>query len=143
MKLLKLHLTKFNWLITQNLWQVHYKILLIISKKMFCTGLNPACTLSEICDGEDLWQCLQLEIRLNAFHLSAIPQKQFTIMNIFSKPADSKQYFICYSSHPKPCIKKSFIVLPEICTIVEDANMKLIKLEDLNTTLMSQRYLKR
>ena len=85
-----------------------------------------------------------LEIRLNAFHLSAIPQKQFTIiMNIFSKLADSKQYVICYSSHPKPCKKKSFIVLPEICTIVEDANMKLIKLEDLNTTLMSQRYLKR
>ena len=32
----------------------------------FCTGSNPAHGVSEIRDGEDLWQWSQLEIRLNA-----------------------------------------------------------------------------
>ena len=48
----------------------------------FCAGSNPACGMSEICDGEDLWQWSQLEIRLNTFHRSAIPQKQFIIFII-------------------------------------------------------------
>ena len=43
----------------------------------FCTDLNPACSMSEIHDGEDLWQWSQLEIRLNPFCWSTIPQKQF------------------------------------------------------------------
>ena len=36
--------------------------------------------MSEICDGEDLWQCSQLKIRLNAFRWSTIPQKQIIII---------------------------------------------------------------
>ena len=40
----------------------------------FCAGSNPACGVSEICDGEDLWQWSQLKIRLNAFRWSTIPQ---------------------------------------------------------------------
>ena len=43
----------------------------------FCTGSNPACSVSEIHDVEDLWQRSWLEIRLNAFCQSTIPQKQF------------------------------------------------------------------
>ena len=46
----------------------------------FCTGLNPACDALEICNGEDLWQWSWIEIRLNAFHWSTIPQKQFIII---------------------------------------------------------------
>ena len=42
----------------------------------FCAGSNPACSVSEIRDGEDLWQWSWLEIRLNAFCRSTIPQKQ-------------------------------------------------------------------
>ena len=61
-------------------------------------------------------------------------------MTIFSKPTDSKQYLPRDLNHPKPCVKISLIVLPEIYSIVEDKNMKLIKLEELKTTLMSQRY---
>ena len=34
-------------------------------------------SVSEIRDGEDLWQWSWLEIRLNAFHQSTIPQKQY------------------------------------------------------------------
>ena len=41
----------------------------------FCAGSKPACGVSEIRDGEDLWQWSRLEIRLNAFRRSTIPQK--------------------------------------------------------------------
>ena len=46
----------------------------------FCTGSNSARSMSEIHDGEDLWQWSRLEIRLNDFRQSAIPQKQFIII---------------------------------------------------------------
>ena len=45
----------------------------------FRAGLNLACGLSEICDGENLWQWSLLEIRLKAFHWSTIPHKQISI----------------------------------------------------------------
>ena len=41
----------------------------------FCAGLDPARGMSEIRDGEDLWQWSRMEIRLNAFRRSTIPQK--------------------------------------------------------------------
>ena len=43
---------------------------------------TPAPSVLEISDGEDLWQWSQLEIRLNAFRWSTIPQKQFIIIII-------------------------------------------------------------
>ena len=46
----------------------------------FCAGSKPAGGVPEILDGEDLWQWSRLEIRLNAFHQSTIPQKQFIII---------------------------------------------------------------
>ena len=45
-----------------------------------CAGSNPARGVSEIRDGEDLWQWSRLEIRLNAFRRSTIRQKQFIII---------------------------------------------------------------
>ena len=48
----------------------------------FCADSNPARGVSEIRDGEDLWQGSCLEIRLNAFLRSTIPQKQFIIIII-------------------------------------------------------------
>ena len=48
----------------------------------FCAGSKPACCVSEIRNGEDLWQWSRLEIRLNAFRRSTIPQKQFIIITI-------------------------------------------------------------
>ena len=42
----------------------------------FCADLNPAYGVSEIHDVEGLWQWSRLEIRLNAFHRSIIPQKK-------------------------------------------------------------------
>ena len=48
----------------------------------FCAGSYPGRGVSEIRDGEDLWQCSRLKIRLNTFRLSTIPQKQFIIITI-------------------------------------------------------------
>ena len=45
----------------------------------FCAGSNPACSVSEIGNGEDLWQWSWLEIRLYAFLWSTITQKQLII----------------------------------------------------------------
>ena len=52
------------------------------SELSFCTGSNLACGVLQVHDGEDLWQWSQLEIRLNAFFQSTIPQKQFIIIII-------------------------------------------------------------
>ena len=46
----------------------------------FCADSNPARGVLEIHDGEDLWQWSQMEVRLNAFRRSTIPQKQFIII---------------------------------------------------------------
>ena len=48
----------------------------------FCAGSNHARGVSEIRDGEDLRQWSRLEIRLNAFRRSTIPQKQSIIIII-------------------------------------------------------------
>ena len=53
----------------------------------FCAGSKPARSVSEIRDGEDLWQWSRLEIRLNTFRRSTIPQKQIIIIiNIIPPP---------------------------------------------------------
>ena len=59
----------------------------------FCTGSNPACGMSEICDGKDLWQWSRLEIRLHAFRRSTIPQKQLIIIIIIIKKGINS--FLC------------------------------------------------
>ena len=48
----------------------------------FRAGSNPARGVSEIHDDEDLSQWSCLEVRLNAFRWSTIPQKQFIIIII-------------------------------------------------------------
>ena len=45
----------------------------------FCAGSNPAHGVSGTLDGEYLGKWSRLEIRLNAFRRSTIPQKQFII----------------------------------------------------------------
>ena len=47
----------------------------------FCVGSNPTFSTSEIGDGENLWQWSRLEIKLNVFRQSTIPQKQFIIID--------------------------------------------------------------
>ena len=49
-----------------------------------CAGSNLASGVSEICDGENLWQWSRLEIGLTVFHRSTIPQKQFIIIDFTS-----------------------------------------------------------
>ena len=50
----------------------------------FCAGSNPARSVSEIRNGEDLGQWSRQKIRLNAFRRSTIPQKQFIIIIIIT-----------------------------------------------------------
>ena len=51
----------------------------------FCAGSNPGRGVFEIHDGWDLWQWSWLEIMLNAFLRSTIPQKQFIIIIIMGR----------------------------------------------------------
>ena len=67
------------------------------STKLFCAGSNPARNVSEIRDDEDLWQWSRLEIRLNTFRRSTIPQKQFFIIitdNFFYGPNFMPTFFL-------------------------------------------------
>ena len=46
------------------------------SELRLCTVSNPAQDVSEIRDGEDIWQCSWLELKLDTFRRPIIPQKQ-------------------------------------------------------------------
>ena len=46
----------------------------------FYVSSNPDYWVLEICDFDNLWQWSRLEIILNAFRRSAIPQKHFIII---------------------------------------------------------------
>ena len=77
----------------------------------FCAGSNPARGVSEIHDGEDLWQWSRLEIRLNAFRRSTIPQKQFIIIieneNIISSNKKVAETFHEFFSNFVNCLNIS------------------------------------
>ena len=70
-------------------FQIHFRGVVVITtaqlhstkpEPRFCWGSNPACGVSEIGDGNDLWQWSRFEIKLNAFRRATIPQKQFIII---------------------------------------------------------------
>ena len=48
----------------------------------FCAGSKPARGVLEICSVEDIWQWSRMEIRLNVFPRSTMPQRQFIIIII-------------------------------------------------------------
>ena len=83
--------------VKQHLW--HCGVVVITTTQLhltkpeltFCTGSNPARSVSQIRDGEDLWQWYRLEIRLSAFRWSTIPQKPFIIIIIIIATIDSNQ----------------------------------------------------
>ena len=63
------------WCIGYHYCKLHYTK----PKLRLSAGSNLARGVSEIRDGGDLWQWSRLEVRLNAFRRSTIPQKQFII----------------------------------------------------------------
>ena len=69
----------------------------------FWAGSNPVRGVSEIHDGEDLWQRSRLEIRLDVFRRSTIPQKQFIIIiKQFLNNIDRIEKNICgFKAHDK------------------------------------------
>ena len=99
----------WNMSITLTIWRRGVVVITAVqphSKKpklRFCAGSNPACGVSEIRDGKDLWQWSRLEIRLNAFRRSTIPQRQFI---------SSTLWFICPLS-TSDCLKG--IVISGLC----------------------------
>ena len=80
----------------------------------FCAGSNPACGVSEIRHGEDLWQCSRLKIRLNAFRWSNLPQKQFIIIN---NPRFCKFFLYFFNS----CLSISFTCVMQMVYIIRAA----------------------
>ena len=58
----------------------------------FYAGSNPSCGVSKIRHSEDLPHWSRLEIRLNTFRRSTIPQKQFIIIIIFSYSCRSRWF---------------------------------------------------
>ena len=55
-------------------------VVVITTAKFHSTKHEIRFCLSEIPDGEELWQWSRLEVRLNSIHRSIIPQKQFIIV---------------------------------------------------------------
>ena len=78
-----LHNVQHLWRCGPHLW--HCGVVVITTAQIcstkhelrFCAGSSPAPGMLKIFDGEDPWWWSRLEIRLNAFCLSTIPQKQF------------------------------------------------------------------
>ena len=85
----------------------------------FCASLNLAHDVSEIRDGEDLWQCSRLEIKLNTFRRSTIPQKQFK-----NHLCNSQQQTDLKSNASKCCYQCSnFTSLRWWCGLLYHCNM--------------------
>ena len=61
-------------------------------------------------------------------------------MNIYSKPPKSKHYVSYFSNHPKSYIP--FYLAIRICKVVENKNVRHMKLKEPRTILKTQKYLK-
>ena len=62
-------------------------------------------------------------------------------MNIYLKLTESKRY-VCYlSNHTKPCLKNiMFCLARRIYMIVENKNVRYMKLKELRTIFKTQKY---
>ena len=81
----------------------------------FCASSNPARSVSEIRNGENLWRWSRLEIGLNPFCRSTIPQKQFGIIIII---------FIIIII----IIRKLYLEVEELRRIIKQWELKMKKL---------------
>ena len=62
-------------------------------------------------------------------------------MDIYNKPADSKQYVPFISNHPQHCLTNiTFSLARRICTIAENENVKKKCFKELKKTLLEQKY---
>ena len=86
----------------------------------FCASSNPARGVSEIRDGEDLWEWSRLEIRLNAFRRSTIPQKQVIITGAIQK---LHEYF-SFQSKSRTLFLKLALIAFEIYGFIWDKVFK-------------------
>ena len=62
-------------------------------------------------------------------------------INIYSKPTDSKRYVSYLSNHPNSGIKNiPFSLARRICMIVENKNVRYLKLKELRAIFKTQKY---
>ena len=62
-------------------------------------------------------------------------------INIYSKPTDSKRYVSYLSNHPNSCLNNiPFSLARRTCIIVENKNVRYLKLKELRATLKTQKY---
>ena len=63
-------------------------------------------------------------------------------MDIYNKPADSKQYVPFTSNHSRHCLTNiPFSLARKICTIAENGNVKERRFKELKKKLLEQKYL--
>ena len=91
------------------------------SELRFCAGSNPARGVSEIRNGEDLWQWSRLEIRLNAFPRSTIPQKQF--ISIIIKPFLSNIISFFISNLDMTAYARVKKMVERFCTVIPKSDL--------------------
>ena len=63
-------------------------------ERRFCASSNPARGVSDIRDGEDLWQRSRLEITLIAFCRSTIPQNNSSLSSSSSSSSSSSTFVV-------------------------------------------------
>ena len=68
-------------------------------------------------------------------------EEEKVFMDIISKPRDSKRYISFESNHPNYFLKNiPFFLARTICMIPEKDSLKEIKLKELETLILEQRY---
>ena len=72
------------------------------AESSFCAGLNPAGRVSEIRNGENLWQWSWMEIRLNAFRRSTISKTIHRHHNHHHHHHHHQTFQPLYSLHKPP-----------------------------------------
>ena len=100
---------------------LHWKVIITVHlhtkaelKLYICS--NPASSVSEIFDNENLWQWSQLDLRPNSFRWSTIPQNQFKI-TITNNKSGSRNFEISVHMSGRRFLPKSgheVSVIPKI-----------------------------
>ena len=94
-----------------------------------CTGLNPARGVSEICDGEDLWQWSQLEITLKLLSLVNHTKKIINHHHLYHIWACTHIFTIQFSSSRTAVFFKKYVLKNFIKFTQKHLRRILIKLQ--------------
>ena len=125
----------------RRIWEwIPKKIIIYNILGILGMGSNPAPGVSEIRDCEDLWQWTRLEIRLNAFRRSTIPQNNSSSSSSSSSSCFSSKYSLWKYGLLFTCLFVTWnwsrnIVISKVSDII------LFIHEQFNTDFGSVRYI--